>query len=127
MLVFLNYIHIFYSKLQEKIEEMKQTKEGLPDKEFATEEARQLEQERIEREIKLLEGTIEQREKSVLHQRNLTRYMDATFSFGQEDFSHARKMLDLIKSEDPELYKNEELNNPSVHCLHVFWKRRWLI
>ena len=113
-------------KLQEKIEEMKQTKEGLPDKEFATEEARQLEQERIEREIKLLEGTIEQREKSVLHQRNLTRYMDATFSFGQEDFSHARKMLDLIKSEDPELYKNEELNMEELHGQSSsWWKRNW--
>lgn len=113
-------------KLQARVDELKKEEQGLGQKQFATEEARTLERQRIDREIKYLESTILERESSVKHQKNLTRFLDASNSFGQENFDHAKKMLDLIKAEDPELYNNKELNMEDLHGRSSsWWRRNW--
>lgn len=115
--------------LQARVRELQLQKEGLGEKSFTSEEARTLEAERLQKQIDDINDIIKVRDESMKTQSSLTKFMEATHEYAQGNHDNVVSLLDEIKAESPDMYKDEAFGMEELHKNSDGWggwfRRNW--
>jgi len=103
---------------------------ALPTKNVITEDARKIEQARIERQINIIdlqEKELEGHLKANTQNTQLVKYLEANYDLAREDRSAARAKLDEIEKADPDFVKahRKELDDLQKAAKEPGWWDRW--
>lgn len=103
---------------------------ALPTKDVITEDARKIEQARIERQISIIElqeKELEAHMKANTQNTQLVRYLEANYDLAREDRSAARAKLAEIEKSDPDFVnaRRKELDDLKKAAEEPGWWDRW--